>query len=166
MQTQNARRMLSVLLLVSAIALSSLVPGGPIENRDFSHMAPATLLLFNIFLTALGLGSFLVVVGLLRGMSRAWPLSFWAAASYLTIYIADLMGWFPQSPTPMSPALVTVEGLGVVLALSMLWISSHHGPETHSLSEEPSLNLGAGFWLAMSALALGIVIFATSSATG
>ncbi|WP_035526735.1 hypothetical protein [Haliea salexigens] len=60
MKVDKRVRVLSVLLVLSGIALSSLVPGGPIENRDFSHIAPVVLLVFNIFLTALGLGSFLL----------------------------------------------------------------------------------------------------------
>ena len=69
MKVDKRVRVLSVLLVLSGIALSSLVPGGPIENRDFSHIAPVVLLVFNIFLTALGLGSFLLVAGLMPGMA-------------------------------------------------------------------------------------------------
>ncbi len=47
------------LLLLSAIMLTSLVPGGPIETRDFSHISPLVLGSFNVFLTTLSITSFL-----------------------------------------------------------------------------------------------------------
>ena len=39
----DRRYTVSVLLIVSALLLSSLIPGGPVEHRDFSHIHPIIL---------------------------------------------------------------------------------------------------------------------------
>lgn len=158
-------RVLSVLLVLSGIALSSLVPGGPIENRDFSHIAPVVLLVFNIFLTALGLGSFLLVAGLMAGVRLAWPLTFWAAASYLVVYGIDLLGVFPQSPTAMARPLLIVEVLGIALALPILWLTAHR-TQMSGIVEKPPLKLRGSWLIPISALAVAIVAFATINAMG
>jgi hypothetical protein len=165
MKVDKRVRVLSVLLVLSGIALSSLVPGGPIENRDFSHIAPVVLLVFNIFLTALGLGSFLLVAGLMRGVRQAWPLTFWAAASYLLVYAIDLLGVFPQSPTAMGNTLLVVEVLGVALALPMLWLTAH-AEVTSDSRGMPMVGLGPGSLILIITLAVAIVFVATTNAMG
>lgn len=50
----------AALLLLSAVLLGVLVPGGPIETRNFSHISPWILGSFNTFLTSLDLGSFVI----------------------------------------------------------------------------------------------------------
>ena len=42
-------RTLSALLCLSGIALSVLVPGGPIETRDVSHISPVILTVCNSY---------------------------------------------------------------------------------------------------------------------
>lgn len=165
MKADKQVRVLSVLLVLSGIALSSLVPGGPIENRDFSHIAPIVLLVFNIFLTALGLGSFLLVAGLMGGVRQAWPLTFWAAASYLLVYGIDLLGVFPQSPTAMGQPLLIVEALGIALALPMLWLAAH-GTQMPGSAEKPLVKLRPRWLILICTLAVAIVAFATVNAMG
>jgi hypothetical protein len=108
------------LLVLSGLLLSSLVPGGPIETRDFSHITVPVLLGFNLFLTTLVLGSFLASVGLCFSSPWARTASFLAAASYVLVYAIDLAGWFPSSPTPMPPTLFAVETTGIIVALPVL----------------------------------------------
>ena len=79
----NYRLPLISLLLLSGILLSLLVPGGPIEHRDFSQINPAILLGFNIFLTLLGLGSFILTLYIWKEKLLAMKLSLIAALSYL-----------------------------------------------------------------------------------
>lgn len=45
------------LLIVSAVNLALMIPGGFVEMRDFSTYSSLVLGLFNTFLTILGLGS-------------------------------------------------------------------------------------------------------------
>ena len=110
-------------LIVSAVLLSSLVPGGPIENRDFSHIHPGILGAFNIFLTTLNLGSF--VFAYFAFKRRPWALqgAFIAAVSYFAVYAVDLAQLFPRSPTPMSFALAFIEVLGMTAAVPLMFAS-------------------------------------------
>ena len=112
-------RTLSLLLLLSGLGLSILVPGGPLENRDFSHISPIILALFNSYLTALGVGSFMLAYFCFQRQRWAFKAAVLAGVSYLWVYAIDLARVFPTSPTPMPTALEVVEILGVLLALPM-----------------------------------------------
>lgn len=164
MDPRRQRWTLGVLLLFSGLALSSLVPGGPIENRDFSHIAPGLLLLFNVLLTALGLGSLLLSVMILRGVARAPILVFGAAVAYLVVYTADLLGWFPPTPSPMSRGLVAIEMLGIALAIPMLWLTAQ------GLEDEARVPLSVVFHpavvTALGVLAMSVILFSTLAAMG
>lgn len=50
-------KIINLLLIVSAVNLTLMVPGGFIESRDFSHISSITLGAFNVFLTTLGMVS-------------------------------------------------------------------------------------------------------------
>ena len=110
-------------LLVSAALLSSLIPGGPIENRDFSHIHPGVLGAFNAFLTTLDLGSFVLAFFALK--QRQWALStaFYAAVAYFAVYAVDLAQIFPRSPTPMSFYLALIEVMGMSAAVPLMFAS-------------------------------------------
>lgn len=112
-------RTLSLLLLLSGLGLSILVPGGPVETRDFSHISPIILALFNSYLTALGVGSFMLAYFCFQRQRWAFKAAVLAGVSYLWVYAIDLARVFPTSPTPMPTALEVVEILGVLLALPM-----------------------------------------------
>lgn len=156
------RRAIAGLLLLSGLLLCSLVPGGPVENRDFSALSPALLLAFNVALTALGLGSFLLVEGVLRGQSGALRLSFWAGAGYVVVYGIDLLGWFPPTPSAMSEALLAVELAGLLVAMALLWVSVH-GQEAGQRGRTAA-PLPAAAVLALAGVAMMVVAFATVSA--
>ena len=117
-------RTLSLLLLLSGLGLSILVPGGPIENRDFSHISPIILALFNSYLTALGVGSFMLAYFCFQRQRWAFKAAVLAGVSYLWVYAIDLARVFPTSPTPMPTALEVVEILGVLLAMPMSIIAT------------------------------------------
>ncbi|MEM9770201.1 MAG: hypothetical protein AAF889_01130 [Cyanobacteria bacterium P01_D01_bin.73] len=113
----------AILLGVSAVSLSILVPGGPIETRSFAHINPATLGIFNTFLTLLGPGSLLLIYFVWK--SERWAL--WTSAfcglSFLGVYGLDLAEIFPVSPDAMPPALFAIEVWGTVLAFPLMAIS-------------------------------------------
>lgn len=152
------------LLVMSGLLLSSLVPGGPIETRDFSHIPVPVLLGFNLFLTTLVLGSFLAGVGLWFGSPWARTASFWAAASYVLIYAIDVAGWFPSSPTPMPPALLAVETIGLTIALPLLWRLANARSLQSGVTPR-RLITGRGL-TALALVGIGIVLFATQQAMG
>ncbi|GGF78258.1 hypothetical protein [Alteromonas lipolytica] len=162
---------IAYLLVFSALALMILVPGGPIENRDFSQISPLILSLFNLFLTTLGLGSFMLAY--FTRLQYRWAIlgSWLAALSYLVVYAVDLARIFPASPTPMPTLLALVEVVGMAMALPILYWCSRllSVPEVGSKRAVPTLHLSKQ-WLVLLpiiiAIALAIIVFATLAAMG
>lgn len=162
------------LLLVSAALLASLIPGGPIENRDFSHIAVPILLVFNLFLTSLAFAS----VGLALALRQPGLMDRQAvrlgvllvALGYATVYTVDLAGWFPVTPSGMGPLLRTVEWVGVVLALLLaaasLDVMRSSAPAPAPVSAESNCNstVRLARWLGVVVAAIAVIAFATCSA--
>lgn len=174
------------LLLLSAIMLTSLVPGGPIETRDFSHINPLVLGSFNIFLTMLSLTSFLFLYFVWQRQRWAFVAAGINGIAFCLVYVLDLARWFPVSPDAMPPALFAIEVLGTILSipLAALAISaadadgnlSNNNQRHRDLSDTIAIDgasvdklekIGLLAVIAVAALlGTGIVIFATRSAMG
>ena len=139
--------------------------GGPIENRDFSHIHPAILLGFNSFLALLGLGSLPLAYGVWRGSALAHAGAGAAGAAYLLVYAVDLVGLFPQSPSAMSAPLwwVEVAGLAVALPLAICGYLAFRELRRSAQPDHPKM-LNPLAWLGGAAAAVAIVGFATWSA--
>lgn len=156
--------MMGLLLILSGLMLAVLVPGGPVENRDFSHIQPLILALFNIFLTTLGLGSLLLgIAAFKRPINTLLPLL--AGVAYIGVYLLDLLSIFPISPTPMSHALWSIETTGLVLAIALLGTASslvgQAAPRTVPTSKQLSWAL-----VPLLIAGAGIVVLATCAAMG
>jgi hypothetical protein len=162
--TIKRKHTVSFLLLVSGLLLSSLVPGGPIENRDFSHINAGILLTFNIYLTVLGLGSFVLIPHVLRAGRYAGMLGVLSGLSYLVVYAVDLLGWFPKTPTEMSIPLVLIEVIGMVLALPLVYVSNRLPRNGRLLVDHNISNWTDPKWLLLGISGIAIVVFATWSA--
>lgn len=177
--SHSYRYSLVILLALSAVLLASLIPGGPIENRDFSHIDLRVLGGFNLFLTVLNLGTVALVFSVFRGRLWAVTASWFAALAYLIVYAIDLLQIFPESPTPMSQSLWLVEVLGIGAAIALMILSWRFTPlAPRSLRPEKSEpasrgmaggqagNTGARAMLLIliGALGIGIIVFATDSA--
>ena len=113
-----------MLLAVAGVALTALIPGGPVENRHFGHLHPLLLLTWHVALNALGLGSVWMAVLIMRGTPPNAVLVFLAALAFLAVYTLDLTGRFPPSPTQMSRGLLTIEMLGIALVIPVLWLTA------------------------------------------
>ena len=152
-------------LIVSAVLLTTLVPGGPIENRDFSHIHPGILGAFNIFLTTLDLGSFVLAYFAFKRYPWALKAAFVAAISYFAVYAVDLGQLFPRSPTPMSFALALIEVLGMTAAVPLMF-ASRNALENTGVSAVSHGNRNVRFATAALLVAVGIAIvwFATDAA--
>lgn len=159
-QTQTA-----LWLLVSAALLTSLIPGGPIENRDFSHIHPAILGLFNVFLTTLDLGSIPLAIFAAKGKRWALHGAFIAAIAYFAVYAVDLAQLFPRSPTPMSMALAGIEVMGMTVAIPLMFASRRalEGNSTY-LKERPGPTYSMAWLVAFALAGIVIVWFATNAA--
>lgn len=169
----------TALLVLSAILLASLIPGGPIENRDFSHIHTGILAGFNIFLTALNLGTFALTYSVIKQLAWANTAVFLAAVSYFIVYAIDLAQIFPRSPTPMSQALSLIEVLGMCAAVPLMYLSWPYTPFSSQNSQHQERDVNSdvsenestpitGFRMALMAvliaLGVGIIFFATDSA--
>lgn len=115
---------LGVMLIISAMFLTALVPGGLVESRDFSHIHPLILISFNLFLTVL------VIVSCLLGLQwirkpASMQATLWVGVAYFLVYLLDLLAIFPVSPTPMSELLLAVEVSGLIIAIPLIMLSGH-----------------------------------------
>lgn len=152
-------------LCVSAGLLATLIPGGPIENRDFSQLDPVVLTAFNVFLTSLDLGTLLLMWFTMRGYEWAITSAFYVGLGYFGVYALDLAQVFPKSPTPMSPELAAVEVLGMSASIPLMiysrYVIAHEAVKPiHRL---PAWLKVIGFTL-VSVLGISITWFATDAA--
>jgi len=108
------------LLLVLVASFVTLVPGGPIETRDFSGLGGGVFWGFNAFLIALALLAVGSAVAMLRGSVAAGWGAIVAAWGYVFVVLLDLGHVFPTSPDPIPLMLGVVEILDFVLALYVL----------------------------------------------
>jgi hypothetical protein len=165
--TKTPMRLAAVLLLISAINLTVMIPGGPIEVRSFATISPTILASFNAFLTILGMGSYTLAFFLFAG--RRWALvpALLAGTGYLAVYVLDLGGIFPVSDDPMPRLLLILETAGAILSLPLIALTAsltrlpHTGAETKTdVHIDWRLMGGAAI------LAIAIVVFATYAAMG
>lgn len=171
MMKRHMGQTLALLLVLSAVLLGILVPGGPIETRSFSHISPFILGAFNTFLTILGIGSLVLAYCALKGKRWAILAAAFCGISYFLVYALDLGMIFPVSSDRMPPALFGIEvaGLLVSFPLTLLSLRGVSMPVTNSESPENQVALKKSHVLLLVLMTLagvGIIIFATMSAMG
>lgn len=171
MTDKNISRGVSTLLIVSAVLLGILVPGGPIETRDFSHISPVILGIFNTFLTGLGIGSFVFAYIALKGKRWAFIVSFVCGISYFLVYTLDLFKIFPVSPNEMPAALLVIETVGILVSIPLAYLSLRaiQMPMEPTFSHEANTVMNKKHVLILAVMILagiGIIIFATLAAMG
>jgi len=123
MEAKSMNRGVSALLLLSAVLLGVLVPGGPIETRDFSQISPVVLGVFNTFLTCLGIGSFVFAYFALKGKRWTFIASLICGIAYFFVYALDLGKIFPVSPNEMPVTLLAVEIIGILASIPLAYLS-------------------------------------------
>lgn len=152
-----------VLLLLSTVLFWTLIPGGPVETRKFSHYSPYILGSFNTFLTILGIGSLIVVYFCFSGSKWAFYVAGICGISYLLVYALDLGKVFPVSPDRMSKALFVIEVTGLILSIPLILLSFISVSMLENLTEDIQLSVfGIILLFLMVILGIGIVIFATN----
>lgn len=110
----------TTLLILNVIFLAVLVPGGPIENRDFSHLPRKVFWGFNAFLVSLILVAITTVYFSVQNAVWYRQASFVVGLAFFAVYALDLAKIFPKSPTPMSKALKYVEIVNAGLAILLI----------------------------------------------
>lgn len=169
--TSSPTQLFTIGLLALSIALlSSLIPGGPIENRDFGHLGVTAVLSFNIFLAGLILTSAGALVLVWKTSHFGGVLAFLCGLGFAGVYLLDLFEIFPTSPTTMSDALFTVEAVGLLTAGLLIAVSHSlavNGPGAKaSTTQLRSFSLPLPILLVVLTVSVGVIGFATVSALG
>lgn len=161
-----SRYAVAVLLVLSAIILAIMVPGGPVETRSFSNISVVTLTLFNIFLTSLGIAS----LALSYFVNRRWRPAYSAAATcgllYLLVYGLDLCNIFPVSLDRMPVLLFILEALGALISVPLVLLSWQLATSKGDECSDPIriVPIGRTILGVTLLIAICIVVFATLSA--
>lgn len=169
MMKRSALLSVATLLVVSAVMLGILVPGGPVETRNFSHISPLILGAFNVFLTSLGMGSIALSYFVLKNRRFALWASACCGISYLVVYLLDLGHIFPVSPDAMPRALLLIEVLGSVVSVPLVIlsvVSARNADQARGAATRMHGASGILFTLLAVLVAIGIVWFATDAAMG
>ncbi|WP_201772369.1 hypothetical protein [Hoeflea sp. BAL378] len=104
------------LLLALVASFATLVPGGPVETRDFSGLGGLIFSGFNVFLVALGVTALAAAIGLIKGrLAFAW-VAIGVCWGYVFVVLLDLGAVFPRSPDPIPLPLGLIEILDFILA--------------------------------------------------
>ncbi len=114
---QNGIIFASALMFINVTLLTILVPGGPIENRDFNGLRGIVFWGFNVFLITLGIMSYITSYLLLIANEYALSMTQIISVLYFIVYAIDLAGIFPKSPTKMSKTLMLIEIINASLAV-------------------------------------------------
>jgi len=154
------------LLVLSAILLSLLIPGGPIEKRNFSHIAPTILGMFNTFLTVLGLGSFALAYFSISAGNIALIASALCGISYFLVYALDLAKIFPVSPDKMPKALFIIEILGLIISIPLTFLSLYYLSLPKAGINEIHIPSSAIYSIlaVVVIIGIGVIVFATKAA--
>ncbi|WP_019961635.1 hypothetical protein [Woodsholea maritima] len=113
---RDTMKMASTCLLILVMTFITLVPGGPIETRDFSHLGGPVFWGFNAFLISLGLIAIASAVMLRFGYNLAAWIAIGVSWGYIFVVALDLGHVFPLSPDPIPLLLGIIEILDGILA--------------------------------------------------
>ncbi|MDJ0799647.1 MAG: hypothetical protein QNJ51_23010 [Calothrix sp. MO_167.B12] len=170
--TKNIKYFVSALLILSSVLLAILVPGGPIETRNFSHINPFILGTFNTFLTSLVIISLLIIYFILKNINWAFIASAIFGVSYFLVYVLDLGTIFPVSPDSMPQTLFAIEVLGTIVSLPLTFLSVQGAIKAndHSNSQVTETKIYSKRFIyvicLMILMSVSIITFATKSAMG
>lgn len=114
----------AVFLIWEVLLLIPMVPGKLLDTRDFSPLPRWQYNLFNVFLSSLGIASFVVAWFALEGQPWAFVATLVLGILYAAVYFADLLAIFPVVPDPLPVQLLILEaislasaGVGIVIAI-------------------------------------------------
>ncbi|MFE7118600.1 hypothetical protein ACFU99_24605 [Streptomyces sp. NPDC057654] len=111
-------------LVWEALLLIPMVPGKLIDTRDFSSLPRRQFNGFNVFLTSLGLASFVVAGFAMADQHWAFVAALVLSLGYIAVFAADLGAVFPVVADPLPVQLLVLEavalasaGVGAVIAI-------------------------------------------------
>lgn len=165
---KNFYKYTAILLFLSFINLAFMIPGGPIETRQFAQYPSFILAGFNTFLTLLGLSSILGIYFIIK--QKQWTIwcGFFCGIGYEAVYLLDLLKIFPVSPAAMPTTLFVMELIGAVLAFPLMIFSylsaannkkTPHSNETVKITSKTIITI-----ITIIIVGIAIIIFATLNA--
>lgn len=104
------------LLVALVLILIPMVPGGVVDTRDFRSLPRWQFTSFNVFLTSLGIATFVVAGFAIAQASWAFPAALVLAVLYIAVFAADLGRVFPVVPDAMPVQLLVLEVIDLALA--------------------------------------------------
>ncbi|MFJ2040585.1 MULTISPECIES: hypothetical protein [unclassified Streptomyces] len=107
---------IAALLVWEALLLIPMVPGKLIDTRDFSPLPRWQYNGFNVYLTSLGLASFVVAGFAMAGQHWAFVAALVLSLSYIAVFAADLGAVFPVVPDPLPVQLLVLEAIALASA--------------------------------------------------
>jgi len=122
-------KIISICLLVLIATFATLAPGGPIENRDFSHLSPLVFWGFNALLISLAAIGILMIFWTWKGKIIAFWVSIAVAWLYIFVFILDWAHVFPTSPDQIGLWLGLIEIMDAILCFYIILLAHktlHH----------------------------------------
>ncbi|MCX5110148.1 hypothetical protein OOK13_16670 [Streptomyces sp. NBC_00378] len=107
---------IAALLVWEALLLIPMVPGKLIDTRDFSPLPRWQYNSFNVYLTSLGLASFVVAGFAMAGQHWAFVAALVLSLGYIAVFAADLGAVFPVVPDPLPVQLLVLEAIALASA--------------------------------------------------
>jgi len=117
------RKIAVILLILSVINLTFMIPGGPVDTRKLSTYSPIILASFNIFLTLLGILSIVTPVYMIKNHKWAHVSALVGGIAYFLVYLLDLLGIFPKSPDAFPIVLLVLEIVGLIISMPLIVFS-------------------------------------------
>lgn len=103
------------LLVALVLILIPMVPGGLVDTRDFRELPRWQFNAFNVFLTSLGIASFVVAGFALARAPWVFVAALVLAALYVAVFALDLARIFPVVTDPLPSQLLILEVIDLAL---------------------------------------------------
>lgn len=103
------------LLVALVLILIPMVPGGLVDTRDFRELPRWQFNAFNVFLTSLGIASFVVAGFALARAPWVFVAALVLAALYVAVFALDLARIFPVVTDPLPSQLLVLEVIDLAL---------------------------------------------------
>ncbi len=115
--------LLAALLVWETLLLIPMIPGKLIDTRDFSDLPKWQYNLFNIFLTSLGMVSFVISGFALSGANWVITPCLILGVLYALVFYADLFEIFPVVKDKLPIQLLILESIGLSSAGLIIVVS-------------------------------------------
>lgn len=106
----------AALLVWQALLLIPMVPGKLIDTRDFTPLPRWQFNAFNVFLTSLGMATFVTAGFAITEAQWVFPVAIVLGLLYVLVFAADLGAVFPVVPDRLPVQLLILEAISLASA--------------------------------------------------